>query len=100
MHVLDAPIPVMSVCPWQGPQAAASPATPGCRARGGWDGCAPLRGLDDQPGRVAQLEAGGVEWALLLVGIEQAFGRGQLEDVDVVKRQPCEAALARSSSIV
>jgi hypothetical protein len=41
--------------------------------------------LEDGAGGLAELEVGGVEQALLLVGVEQPLGREQLEQLDPVE---------------
>ena len=45
-----------------------------------------LERLEDALGRLAKLEIGRIEQALLLILVEQAFRRDQLEDVDPVER--------------
>jgi hypothetical protein len=45
-----------------------------------------LHGLEDHPGRFAQLQVGRIEQALLLLLVQQALGRDQLEDVHPVQR--------------
>ena len=44
--------------------------------------------LEDQLGRLAELQVGGIEQALLLLGVEQAFRRHQLEDLDRLVERP------------
>ena len=62
----------------------------------------PLDRLEDALHRLAELEIGRIEEALVLVGIEHAFGRDQLEDLDLMSPivQPCERAPSRSSCSV
>ena len=51
--------------------------------------------------RFAEFEVGGIQQALLLLGVEQALRRHELEDLDLSSSvQPCEAAPSRSSSSV
>ena len=61
-----------------------------------------LDGGEDLLGRFAELEVGGIEQALLLLGIEQALRRQQLEDFDAVIQAPSHARPrpARSSRSV
>ena len=48
----------------------------------------PFDHLEDLPGGLAQLQVGGVQQALLVVSVEQAFGWSQFEDMDVVIQVP------------
>ncbi|KAF1005592.1 MAG: hypothetical protein GAK32_02618 [Pseudomonas fluorescens] len=47
-----------------------------------------LHDLENLPGGLAKLQIGGVQQALLLFGIQQAFRWGQFEDVDVFTQCP------------
>ena len=44
--------------------------------------------LEDPLGRLAELEVGGIKQALLLLLVEQAFGRDQLENVERIVEAP------------
>ena len=48
-------------------------------------GLVPLERVEDAPRRLAEFEVGRIEQALLLLVVEQAFGRDQLEDLDVLQ---------------
>ncbi|MNP39649.1 hypothetical protein D3C76_1332340 [compost metagenome] len=48
----------------------------------------PFDHFEDLPGRLAQLQVRGVQQALLVLGIEQAFGWGQLENMNIVVQRP------------
>ena len=62
---------------------------------------AALERLEDQLGGLAELEIGRIEQALLLIRIEQALGRHQLEDLDFVTDRPAmRVGAARSSCSV
>ena len=61
-------------------------------------GLGALDRLEDQLGGLAELEVGRIEQALLLVVVEQALGRHQLEDLDALASvQPCDAARRRAA---
>ena len=48
----------------------------------------PLDGLENLLGGLTELQVGRIQQALLLFGIQQAFRRQQLEDVDAVIQRP------------
>ena len=52
----------------------------------------PLEGLEDELGGFAKFEIGGIQEALMLIGIEQAFRWHKLEDVDGVADGPAMGA--------
>ena len=64
-------------------------------------GLDPLERFENALGRFAELEVGRIEQALLLVVVEQAFRRNQLEDVDAVQRPAMRSRrrLRNSSSV-
>ena len=47
-----------------------------------------LDGLEDHPGGFAQFQVGGVQKALLLVRVQQAFRRRQFEHLDPIAKRP------------
>ena len=61
----------------------------------------PLDRIEDALHGLAELEIGGIEQALMLVGVEHALRRQQFEDLDCRSSivQPCERAPSRNSCL-